>query len=456
MSIEKRLVRHVRETTFADLPEEAIDAARREVLWTLGTSVAGAGAPGSDQIVSFVRELGGREESTVIGFGDRVPASVAGLANGAFAKALEYEDKYWMDRGHGYAIGTAVVPAAFAMAERIGNVHGKVFLEAVALATDVQGRIVQSVPTSLNTGWNATYFPASLGAAMAAAKLLRLGEEEFMNAMGLAYAQTTGNYQAQQEGVLGVRLQMGFAVRNGVTSAQLARLGVTGVHHFLTGKYGLYPLFFKSEPLDLDALTRDLGRWYSGIRLGFKAYPCGAVVHPVLDAVLSLVTCNGPSHESIEAVRVYGSTRMTIMVEPREARKNPRNHVDTEFSLPWAVACAIVDHKLSFSHFTDKALRDCRYAELARKVDAYMDDSRAGVYAEIQLTDGRVLRSRAIVAPKGHPENPQSTEEMVERYRDCVKFGPRPLSTQKTELAKDLVLKLQEVPDVSQVIRLLA
>lgn len=455
MTVEEQLVRYLRETSFADIPEEAIDAARREVLWTLGTSVAGAGATGSDQIIAFVRQVGGREEATVIGFGDRVPATMAGLANGAFAKALEYEDKYWMDRGHGYAIGTAVVPAAFATAEHIGKVDGKALLEAVALATDVQGRIVQSVPTSLDTGWNATYFPSAFGAAMAAGKLLRLREEEFMNAMGLAYAQTTGHYQAQQEGVLGVRMQMGFGVRNGITAAQLAKLGVTGVKHFLTGKYGLYPLLFKGEPLDMEALTRDLGRRFSGTRLGFKAYPCGAVVHPVLDAVLSLVSEHSPSPESIEAVRVYGTTRMRIMVEPREVRKNPKNHVDTEFSLPWAVACAIVDHKLSFSHFTDKALQDRRYVELARRVDADMDDSRQGVYAEIQLKDGRVLRSKTVLAPKGHPDNPQSTEEMVARYRECVQYGPKPLPKEKTEQAKDLILRLQEVPDVSQVMRLL-
>src|ERR1700675_820194 len=100
MTIEEQLVRHVRETAFADLPEDAVDAARREILWALGTSVAGAGAAGSDKIVAFVRQQGGREESTVIGFGDRVPASLAGLANGAFAKAREYEDKFWLDERH--------------------------------------------------------------------------------------------------------------------------------------------------------------------------------------------------------------------------------------------------------------------------------------------------------------------------------------------------------------------
>ncbi|MBI4191141.1 MAG: MmgE/PrpD family protein [Betaproteobacteria bacterium] len=455
MTIEKQLVRHVRETAFADLPEEVVDAARREVLWALGTSVAGAGAAGSDNIVAFVRQQGGREESTVIGFGDRVPASLAGLANGAFAKALEYEDKFWLDEGHGYAIGTAVVPAALATAEHLGRIDGKALLAAVALATDVQARMVTGAPTAIDTGWVSSYVFSAFGATMVAAKLMGLDEEQFTNAMGLAYAQTTGSQQANVEGVMGCRMQMGFGVRNGITAAQLAKLGVTGVHHFLTGKFGLYPLIFKSEEVDLDAPTRDLGRTFLGTRLGFKAYPCGAVVHPVLDAVLSLMGKGGVTAESIEAVKVFGTTRLWIMVEPKELRQNPKNHVETEFSLPWAVACTIIDGKLSFSHFTDEALRNRRYAELARKVESDMDDSRHGVWVEMKLKDGRTAKSQRVLAAKGHPDNPQSTEEMVERYRECVQYGPKPLTRERTEQAKDMILRLHEVTDVAEIIRLL-
>ena len=455
MTMEKQLIKHIREHTYADLPQAAVDAARREVLWALGTSVGGAGAEGSDRIAAFVRQQGGCEESTLIGFGDRLPAALAGLANGSFAKALEYEDKFWMDEGHGYAIGAAVVPAAFAIAEHLGGVDGKTFLTAVALATDLQARLVTGAPKSLGTGWNATYVFSVFGAAMAAARLMGLTEEQFANAMGLAYAQLVGNRQSSVEGVLAIRIQLGFGVRNGITAAQLARQGITGAQHFLTGKFGLYPLIFKDQEVDLDAPTRDLGRNFLGTRLGFKAYPCGAVVHPVLDAVLSLLGKDGVTADSIEAVQVFGTPRLKIMVEPREVRQNPKSHIETEFSLPWAVACMIVDGKLSLSHFSAEALRNRRYAELARKVESDMDDSRHGVWVEMKLKDGRTVKSRRVLGAKGHPDNPQSTEEMVDKYRDCVQHGPKALSRERTEQAKDMILRLDEVPDVAEIIRLL-
>jgi 2-methylcitrate dehydratase PrpD len=454
VSVERELVQYVRETSFEDLPDAAVDAARREILWTLGTSVAGAAAAGSREVVAFARQLGGRPEATVLGFGDQLPASVAGFANGCFAKALEYEDKLWIDAFHGYAIGTAVVPAAFGVAEHLGGRHGRAVLTAIALATDVEGRMIKAVHNAIESGWNSTYLYSALGAAIAAGKLLDLTEEEFLNALGLAYSQTTGNRQAHVEGVLGVRMQMGFGVRNGVVAAQLAKLGITGVKQFLTGQFGLYPLYFKDKEIDLASLTRDFGRRFEGTRLGFKAYPCGAVVHPALDAVLALVD-DGIDIAAIESVQVYGTPRLWIMVEPRELRQNPKTHADAEFSLPWAVACVMIDRRLSLSHYSEEALRDQRYLELARKVETEMDAGRAGVHVEIVLRNGQRLRSPTVTVAKGHPDNPQSTTELVERFRDCLDYAPRPLPRDRTERAKDLVLDLQRVPDAAEVVRLL-
>ncbi|MBI2909124.1 MAG: MmgE/PrpD family protein [Chloroflexi bacterium] len=457
MTVEEQLIRYLRETSFSDLPEDAVEIARREVLWTLGSCVGGAGAPGSERIAAYARDVGGRPEATVMGFGYRVPANMAGLANGAFAKALEYEDKVWFEHVEGaYAIATAVVPAAFALAEHVGGVDGKSLLRALTLATDVQARLVASVPRSVYSGWNSSYMFSSFGATMIGGLLLGLTEEEFLNAMGLAYAQTAGNYQGhEEEGVLGIRMQMGFGVRNGVTSAQLAKLGVTGVKQFLTGRHGLYNLFYKGEPTETDWLTKDLGRRFMGARLGFKGYPCCAFLHPPLGAVLSLLSQEAPSIEAIESVVVYAPARYRRVVEPREVRQNPRNEVDAQFSLPWAVACALADRRINIAHFKEVSLGDRRYLELARKVEVDMAPDREGASVEIKLKDGRSLRSETVTKPKGHPDNPRSMGEIVDRYWDCVQYSPTPLPREHLTLAKDLVLRLEDVPDVARIVRLL-
>ena len=144
------------------------------------------------------------------------------------------------------------------------------------------------------------------------------------------------------------------------------------------------------------------------------------------------------------------------MAEPKEAKQNPRTHVEAEFSIPWDVACVLVDGRLSLSHFGRQALSDERYAGLARKVETHMDARQRDVWVELKLKDGRTVKSPPVIAPKGHPDNPQSLDELVEKYRDCVQHGPKPLPKERTERAKDLILRLQDVPDVGEVIRLLA
>jgi 2-methylcitrate dehydratase PrpD len=328
-------------------------------------------------------------------------------------------------------------------------------LTAVALATDIQARLYTGAPKSLDTGWNATYVFAGFGATLAAAKLMGLNEEQSINAMGLAYAQLVGNRQSSTEGVLAIRMQLGFAIRNAITAAQLAQQGITGPRHFLTGKFGVYSLIFKDDEVDLDAPTRELGSSFLGTRLGFKAYPCGAVVHPVLDAVISLLVTDGITADTIEAIHVFGTPRLKRMVEPKEVSQNPTSHVETQFSLPWAIACIIVDGRLSISHFKAQALHNQRYRALARKVETDMDGSRHGVWVEMKLKDGRTLKSNRVMGAKGHPDNPQSTDEMVEVYRDCVQYGPKLLAKDRTERAKDMILNLHEISDATQIIRLL-
>ena len=456
MSLESRIAKHAAAVRFEDLPGEAVDAAKKEILWALGTSVAGAGAIGSEMVLTVVRELsrGCTGDATVIGYEGRAPALLAGFANGVYAKAVEYEDKHWFGNTHAYAIGVAVVPAAFAVGEHLGGVDGKALVNAVAVATDVQARLVNGAPNAIKTPFNATYMFSHFGATIAAAKLLGLTEEQMIDALGIAYTQAAGNYQAHHEGTLAVRMQMGFCVRNGIFAALMAKAGIDGPHQFLTGRSGLYPSFYKE--CAEEAIVKDLGAMFWGTRLGFKGYPCCAAMHQALDALFQVKQAHKIRPEQVVAVDVYGSPSMAITCAPIEEKRRPRNHVEQEFSLPWAAACALTDDRLSLSHFQDAALKDAAKMALARKVTAHTDPKDAQVYAVVTLTDGRKLTSAHIGPPTGHPDNPIPLAELIRRYDDCVTYGPRPLASEKTKRARDLVLALPDVPDATEAIKLLA
>ena len=87
------LSRNIAKVTYDDLPPEAIQCTKKCILDTLGVTVAGGAlVDGPSRIVDLVKEWGGKEESTIIGYGGKVPCVMAAFANGAMAHALDYDD----------------------------------------------------------------------------------------------------------------------------------------------------------------------------------------------------------------------------------------------------------------------------------------------------------------------------------------------------------------------------
>jgi hypothetical protein len=87
---------------------------------------------------------------------------------------------------------------------------------------------------------------------------------------------------------------------------------------------------------------RDLGRAFLGARL-VQGLSVRAVAHPVLDAVLSIRDTTASPQNRSKRFTWFGTPRLRIMAEPKEAKQNPRTHVEAEFSIPWGVACVLVD-----------------------------------------------------------------------------------------------------------------
>ena len=456
MSIDSALSQHAANIRYTDLPPDALHSAKKKILWALGTTFAGAGCEGAHEVMALVRNFaaGSSGGCTIIGMNERAPIELAGFANGVFAKAAEYEDKLWMDNTHGYGMGASVVPAVFAAAEHVGGVDGKTLLAAVAVATDVPARMVMGAPNAIRSPFLSAYLFAHFGAAVAAARILALDEEKMANAIGLAYTQAAGNFQAHHEHKSAIRMQMGFGVRNGLYAAFMAKLGIDGPHQYLTGKSGLYPAFF--QECDAEAVMAGLGSNFLGNRVGYKAYPCGAVVHPALDAVLQITRAHPFRPELVTSVVIEGSPNLAIMSSPIEQKQRPKNHIDQEFSLPWAIGCLLSEGRLSLGHFREAALKDHLKHALAQKVTVNMVAASNATSAEITLADGRKFASSSVGPPTGHHENPVSLEDFFANFRDCMNFGPHPVAPGHAQKAQDMVMRLEDVADVNEVLRLFA
>ena len=456
MTVERRLVEFAARTDFAALPSHVVAATKNLLLWTLGTAVAGSRVPAAAPVARVALRVPGR--CTVLGHAGTCAPSAAGLANGMFAKALEYEDKLWVDPTHGFCVSAAVVPAAVAVAQDRGAVSGRDLIVAVAVAAELQSRMVLAVPDAIDDHrWNPSYLYAALGAAAAAAMVGGLPAAGIEAALGLAYTQAAGHRQATVERSDAVAVQLGFSVRSGIDAAALAGAGLTGPRAFLTGEHGMYPLywarFWGERAVHLDRLTDGLGDRFDLLRIGFKAHPCGAVAHPVIDAVEGLVAAERIAARDIDRIEVEGSDRLRYML--RASPAPPATAVELRFSLPWAIACAVADGRLTLAHFTDAAAVEPRYRDLAARVAAHVaaDSSSAVV---IVLRDGRRLCSERVRVPLGHPDRPLPEDAVRRAFTECVEYG---LGRRGSDAAADVLAMLDDLeslPDVADLPRRLA
>ena len=66
-------------------------------MWFFATALPGTSAPGSEAVTQFALSYGGAPQATIVGAGAAAPPPLAAFANAVFAKAHEYEDKYWLE-----------------------------------------------------------------------------------------------------------------------------------------------------------------------------------------------------------------------------------------------------------------------------------------------------------------------------------------------------------------------
>ncbi len=459
------LVDNLASVKYEDLPAEAIHHTKLDILDCIGVAVAATtNDPVCKKVVELVTEIGGREDSTIIGDGRKVPAHMAAFANAALTHALNYDDYLDPLITH---FGCVVFPAAFSMAERVGKVHGKELITAYTLGVDLAARLSRALITKGEQrnwnlhGWLTTQLVGYFGAAAVAGRLQGLDRNQLVNALGLAYSQVAGNKQH----LVGVGADKGiypsYPAHSGVLAALMAQKGIAGPQESLEGQNGLYHVFFQGA-YDPTALTKDLGKSFEAA--GFYIYPCCGFTHSRIELVLKMLDEHKFRPEDIGSITVFVGPISQLLCEPLEVRRNPRLMAEAQYSLPFTVAAAITKGKPRIEHFTSRGIKDPEILGVSNKVGYRFDEAYDLKYGtgycpakiEIKLGNGRTLLAEQGGGRYGHPERPISKDDLTEKFRECVAHSARPLSESNVDKVIAMVDELEGVEDVSRIIRLVS
>ena len=142
-----------------------------------------------------------------------VAAEHAAFANAALMHTRAQDDTHFAAKTH---VGSAIVPAALALAERERR-SGAELCVAVVAGCEVAAAIGERLAAATTArGFRATPVFGTLGAAAAAASILGLDEAQTTNAIAIAASFSGGLNQTWLDGTSEYRLQLGMAARNGI------------------------------------------------------------------------------------------------------------------------------------------------------------------------------------------------------------------------------------------------
>ena len=452
MDLQATLTRHVLDTAFNDLPDEAIAAAKRSLLDTLGTWLAGSSLPEYAGLLELIRGMGGKGESTLFPWGDRVPFLNAILVNATLARARDFDAVHPATGIHPNA---TVIPTALGLAEFMGGISGGDFLASVVLGTDAfcRMRMADNKTAGLN-GWSSdTYNP--FGAAFTAGRLLKLSAEEMEGALGLAYAQAAGGYQIfESPGYTAVH--QGLGARAGAMACLLAQRGVVGPRDSFEGRFGFYSLYLQGDYEPLKALAQ-LGKNFEGARLAFKEYPCCLVTHGPVDTVKEILRQNSIDIGAIDRIAVKTNrSAFNLCGQPLAEKRRPPTRRSAMFSIPYVLANYLVKRKVFFEDFENPG--DPAVLALAARIYPEVDPALEGVgvsaaptVVDMVLVSGEKLAARVDYI-KGHPENPMDLEGCVAKFKQCASYSARPLTDRRLEEVISLIDHLEDMEDVRSIV----
>jgi 2-methylcitrate dehydratase PrpD len=394
------------------LPDALRHEGRRSLLNFVGCAVGVANSAPIDMAMRVLVPLSGADRVTVIGRTERLDPLGAAFINAISANLLDYDDTHLRTVIHPTA---PVAPAALALAEQRG-LSGAAMLHAFILGAEVECRIGNAVsPGHYARGWHITSTCGVFGSAAASAKLLGLDAQQTAHAIGIAASQSAGIVENLPSAAKNV--SVGNAARNGLFAALLAEQGYTAAQAAIEGTLG-WARAMGDEPAVAE-MTEGLGERWEMLANTYKPYPCGIVMHAVIDACLALRRDHAVTAAEIAEIVVSGDQ---LLLDRGD--RVVRNDRDARVSIHHCAAVSLLFGAAGLREFSEAVVHDPAIVALRALTKARLDAAspRGAATATVRTNDGRVLEASLLHA-RGSTERPLSDQDIEAKVRELARHG---------------------------------
>ncbi len=410
------LARDVTSLRHGDLSPSAVKEAKRHIIDSLGCAMGGATSEPAVIARRVAPASGGAPSARLLGDGRATTPEAAAFANAVMIRFLDANDTY-ITRGSGHP--SDMLGAILAAAELQGA-SGKDFLLATVAGYEVFGALADHVALR-DRGWDQAVFVAPASAA-GAGLLLGLSVQEMADSIAIAITANVATRQTRAgELAMWKGCATAAAAKAGLFAAQLAKAGMTGPTAAFEGRHGLFEQV--TGPFELGALG-GAGRPFAIERTNFKFF--AAEYHAQAPLAVALALRNKVRVEEIETldVQIYAMAHSEIGSEP--AKWDPQTRETADHSLPYMLAVALVDGRITPASFEPKRYLDPSLRPIMNRIRVAENPELTRRFpgelpSQIDVTTRSGLRfTERAEYPKGHARNPMTDGDVETKFRDLA------------------------------------
>lgn len=453
-TIAESLARFVGDLRPSSIPSEVLGRAKYLILDAVGIAYASSTYEFARCTLSALTDLGSGD-SDVIGFAQKLGLRDAVLMNGVLVHGLDYDDTHLIGVVHATA---SCFPCALGVAAHLGR-SGRDLLAAYVAGMEVAARVGAVAKGELNQiGFHPTGVVAAFAASLIAGRLHGLDPHQLAMAQGIVLSMASGTREYSTDSAWTKRLHPGWAGAAGITAAALAKRGFVGPRAAYEGRFGLFAthLGAAAKSCDLGAATAGLGTQWELMGVAVKPFPACQLSIACIDAAIALGSKHQIDPRNVARIRaLVPQHAVKIVCEPVEARRRPTSGYAAQFSIQYAVACALLRKKFGLAEL--ECYRDPEILALADKVEYGVDPSSGyprhfSGEVIVTMNDGTEFLQREQVN-RGAADRPVSEQEIVSKFMDNAGLA---MSNARATPIKDLVLSIDEIAAARTISRALA
>jgi aconitate decarboxylase len=389
---------------------------RRGIADYIGVLCAGRDEPVVGHALAMIPESSSRASQLLVDRGRASPPDAA-FVNATAGHALDYDDT-GLDGHPSVVLG----PVVLAGAEALGLTWRDAVTAYVA-GYEVWAELIgRDTDKHHGKGWHPTAVFGAVASAAAAAKMSGLDARQSAHALGIAASMSSG--LVANFGSMTKPLQVGWAARNGMLAAQMAKRGVTCTFDALESPRGLLAALSPRGRVRLDGAIDAGSEWQIARQgLNIKRYPVCYAAHRAIDAVLSIrEEVLEHSSEVREIIVTLGHLQAAMLRSER-----PVTSLDAKFSIQFVLACALLRGKVGLADLETRHVLSEDIQSLLRRVrveatqEQDADDPLFSPADQVQVrfVDESSRTSPPIRLAKGHAHHPLSDAELRLKFMDC-------------------------------------